>query len=154
MFAAHALWLERGRRRHDLLLRAVITGAPLAVFLLLRSQQRQGMHDLLSNRHWQWIPADWNALAQLPTLLFLISTALLGWQSWRQPRPLHTAMLLAFMCLWWMLPRIFLQPALLPTLSVAALLLLLAAMLQESFDMAFRDELTCFPGRRAFNTYQ
>lgn len=153
LFAAHALWPERGRRRQDLLLRSVITGAALALFLLLSSQQPQGMHDLLSNRHWQWLPTDWNALAQLPVLLFLIATALLGWQAWRQPRPLHTAMLLALLCLWWMLPRIFLQPALLPALSIAALLLVLAAMLQESFNMAFRDELTGLPGRRAFNTH-
>ena len=126
-------------------------GAALLVFLLLAAQQPQGMHDLLSNRHWRWIPADWNALAQLPALLFLLATAALGWQAWRHPRPLHTAMLLALLCLWWMLPRVFLQPVLLPALSSAALLLMLGAMLQESFHMAFRDELTGLPGRRAFN---
>ncbi|HCL42841.1 MAG TPA: GGDEF domain-containing protein, partial [Pseudomonas sp.] len=43
------------------------------------------------------------------------------------------------------------QPVLLPALSSAALLLMLGAMLQESFHMAFRDELTGLPGRRAFN---
>jgi hypothetical protein len=90
-------------------------------------------------------------LAQLPALLFLLATAALGWQAWRHPRPLHTAMLLALLCLWWMLPRVFLQPVLLPALSSAALLLMLGAMLQESFHMAFRDELTGLPGRRAFN---
>lgn len=151
LFAGLALWPERGRRRQDLLLRSVVWGAALLVFLLLAAQQPQGMHDLLSNRHWHWIPADWNALAQLPALLFLLATAALGWQAWRHPRPLHTAMLLALLCLWWMLPRVFLQPLLLPALSSAALLLMLGAMLQESFHMAFRDELTGLPGRRAFN---
>jgi len=121
------------------------------IFLLLATQQPRGMHDLLSNSHWSWIPADWNALAQLPALLFLLATAALGWQAWRHPRPLHTAMLLALLCLWWMLPRVFLQPVLLPALASAALLLMLGAMLQESFHMAFRDELTGLPGRRAFN---
>lgn len=153
LFAAHGLWPERGRRRQDLLLRGVASGAALALFLVLAIQQPQGMHDLLSDRHWDWLPADWNALAQLPALLFLLATAALGWQAWQQPRPLHTAMLLALLCLWWMLPRVFLQPALLPALSVAALLLMLAAMLQESFHMAFRDELTGLPGRRAFNEH-
>ncbi|KAF1013173.1 MAG: Diguanylate cyclase VdcA [Stenotrophomonas maltophilia] len=152
LFMLHALWPERGRRRRDLLLRGLVTGGALLVFLLLAQQLPQGMHDLLSNRHWRWLPASWNALAQLPALLFLLVTSLLGWQAWRQPRPLHTAMLLALLCLWWMLPRIFLQPALQPALSVAALLLVVAAMLQESFNMAFRDELTGLPGRRAFNT--
>ncbi len=151
LFAVHALWPERGRRRQDLLLRGIGSGTLLAIFILLAAQQPQGMHDLLSNRHFAWIPSDWNALAQLPALLFLAATAALGWQAWRRPRPLHTAMLLALLCLWWMLPRIFLQPALLPALSVAALLLMLGATLQESFHMAFRDELTGLPGRRAFN---
>lgn len=151
LFAVHALWPERGRRRQDLLLRAIITGVVVAAFILLAAQQPQGMHDLLSNWHFGWIPSDWNALAQVPALLFLLATAALGWQAWRRPRPLHTAMLLALLCLWWMLPRIFLQPALLPALSVAALLLMLAATVQESFHMAFGDELTGLPGRRAFN---
>ncbi|HHA2504830.1 TPA: diguanylate cyclase [Stenotrophomonas maltophilia] len=151
LFAGLALWPERGRRRRDLLLRGVASGTALLIFLLLATQQPRGMHDLLSNRHWSWIPADWNALAQLPALLFLLATAALGWQAWRHPRPLHTAMLLALLCLWWMLPRVFLQPVLLPALASAALLLMLGAMLQESFHMAFRDELTGLPGRRAFN---
>ncbi|MDH1231142.1 GGDEF domain-containing protein [Stenotrophomonas sp. GD03930] len=151
LLAGLALWPERGRRRQDLLLRGVACGLALAVFLLLAAQQPSGMHDLLSDRHWRWIPAHWNALAQVPALLFLLATAALGWQAWRHPRPLHTAMLLALLCLWWMLPRIFLQPVLLPALSSAALLLMLGAMLQESFHMAFRDELTGLPGRRAFN---
>lgn len=151
LFAGLALWPERGRRRQDLLLRSVVCGTALVIFLLLAAQQPQGMHDLLSSRHWAWIPADWNALAQLPALLFLLAAAALGWQAWRHPRPLHTAMLLALLCLWWMLPRIFLQPVLLAALSSAALLLMLGAMLQESFHMAFRDELTGLPGRRAFN---
>ena len=151
LFATQALWPEHGRRRRDLLLRGLASGAALAIFLLLALQQPQAMHDLLSNRHWPWLPATWTLLAQLPALLFLLATAALAWQAWRQPRPLHTAMLLALLCLWWMLPRIFLQPVLLPALAVAALLLMLAAGLQESFHMAFRDELTGLPGRRAFN---
>lgn len=151
LFGGLALWPERGRRRHDLLLRGLVWGVALMIFLLLAVQQPRGMHDLLSDRHWAWIPASWNALAQLPALLFLLATAALGWHAWRYPRPLHTAMLLALLCLWWMLPRVFLQPVLLPALSSAALLLMLGAMLQEFFHMAFRDELTGLPGRRAFN---
>ena len=81
LFAGLALWPERGRRRQDLLLRSVVCGAALMIFLLLAAQQPQGMHDLLSNRHWAWIPANWNALAQLPALLFLLATAALGWQA-------------------------------------------------------------------------
>lgn len=153
LFAVHGMWPERGRRRRNLLLRGLATVGGLTVFVLLAAQQPQGMHDLLSNRHWPWLPVHWNALAQLPAAVFLLATAALGWQAWARPRPLHTAMLLSLLCLWWMLPRVFLHPALLPALSVAALTLMAAAMLQESFHMAFRDELTGLPGRRAFTEY-
>ncbi|MCW8344339.1 GGDEF domain-containing protein, partial [Stenotrophomonas sp. SG1] len=45
LFAGLVLWPERGRRRQDLLLRSVVWGAALLVFLLLAAQQPQGMHD-------------------------------------------------------------------------------------------------------------
>ncbi len=151
LIALHGLWPERGRLRHDLLLRGVVSGAAVGVFALLAAQGPQGMHDLLSDHHWPWLPTGWSRLAQLPTLVFVLGLAGLAVQALRQPRPLHTAMLIALLVVWTMLPRVFLSPALLPALASAALLLLVSAMLQESFHMAFRDELTGLPGRRALN---
>ena len=60
-------------------------------------------------------------------------------------------MLLSLLCAWLMLPQVFRQPMALPVLSSVAMLLPVAAMLLESFHMAFRDELTGLPGRRALN---
>ena len=153
LFLLHGLWPERGRLRQDLLLRGVVSGTALGIFLLLATQVPDGMQALLSDRHLAWLPSDWNALAQLPALLFLITTVALAVQAWRRPRPLHTALLIALLCLWWLLPRVFVSPALLPAVSCMALLLIVSAMLQEAFHMAFRDELTGLPGRRAFNEY-
>lgn len=153
LFLLHGLWPERGRLRQDLLLRGVVSGTALGIFLLLTTQVPDGMQALLSDRHLAWLPSDWNALAQLPALLFLITTVALAVQAWRRPRPLHTALLIALLCLWWLLPRVFVSPALLPAVSCMALLLIVSAMLQEAFHMAFRDELTGLPGRRAFNEY-
>lgn len=151
LFLAHGLWPERGRLRQDLLLRGVGSGALVGVFCLLAWQGPQGMHDLLSNLHWAWLPNSWSRLAQVPSLLLLGAALALAVQAVRQPRPLHTAMLLALLVVWAMLPRVFLAPALLPALASAALLLIVSAMLQESFHMAYRDELTGLPGRRALN---
>jgi diguanylate cyclase (GGDEF)-like protein len=150
-FLVHGLWPERGRLRQDLLLRAALSGTAVGVFALLAMQAPQGMHDLLSDRHWPWLPTGWSMLAQVPTVVFLCAVSVLGVQVVRTPRPLHTAMLVALLVLWGMLPRSFLAPALLPALTSAALLLVISAMLQESFHMAFRDELTGLPGRRALN---
>lgn len=151
LFVLHGLWPERGRLRQDLLLRAVLSGLALGIFALLAAQGPQGMHDLLSNRHWAWLPTGWSRLAQLPTLAFVVAAITLSVQAVRAPRALHTAMLLALLAVWAMLPRIFLSPALLPALTSVALLALISAMVQESFHMAFRDELTGLPGRRALN---
>ncbi|MHC5147658.1 GGDEF domain-containing protein [Stenotrophomonas rhizophila] len=151
LFLLHGLWPERGRLRQDLLLRGVVSGTALGIFLLMAAQGPVGMHALLSDRHLPWLPSGWNALAQLPALLFAVTTVALAVQAWHQPRPLHTALLIALLCLWWMLPRVFVSPALLPAVSCMALLLVISAMLQEAFHMAFRDELTGLPGRRAFN---
>ena len=151
LFALHGLWPERGRLRQDLLLRGVVSGAAIGVFALLAAQGPQGMHDLLSDQHWPWLPTGWSRLAQVPTLLFVAAMIGLAVQALRQPRPLHTAMLVALLVVWAMLPRVFLSPALLPALASTALLLIVSAMLQESFHMAYRDELTGLPGRRALN---
>ncbi|MGH8038561.1 MAG: GGDEF domain-containing protein [Stenotrophomonas sp.] len=150
-FLAYGVWPERGRLRQDLLLRIALGATIVGVFALLAMQAPQGMHDLLSNRHWPWLPTGWSALAQLPSLALVGAAAVLTVQAVRTPRPLHTAMLVALLVLWLMLPRAFRVPSLLPALTSAALLLVIAAMLQESFHMAFRDELTGLPGRRALN---
>ncbi len=151
LFALHGLWPERGRMRQDLLLRGIVSGVAVGVFALLAAQGPQGMHDLLSNHHWPWLPTGWSRLAQVPTVAFVVALLGLAVQALRQPRPLHTAMLVALLVVWAMLPRVFLSPALLPALASTALLLLVSAMLQESFHMAYRDELTGLPGRRALN---
>jgi diguanylate cyclase (GGDEF)-like protein len=151
LFLLHGLWPERGRLRQDLLLRGVVSGTALGIFLLLAAQGPDGMQALLSDRHLAWLPGGWSALAQFPALLFVVTTAALAAQAWRRPRPLHTALLVALLCLWWMLPRVFVSPALLPAVSCMALLLITSAMLQEAFHMAYRDELTGLPGRRALN---
>lgn len=151
LFLLHGLWPERGRLRQDLLLRGVVSGTALGIFLLLAAQGPDGMQALLSDRHLAWLPGGWSALAQFPALLFVAATAALAVQAWRRPRPLHTALLVALLCLWWMLPRVFVSPALLPAVSCMALLLITSAMLQEAFHMAYRDELTGLPGRRALN---
>ena len=152
LFALHALWPERGSRRQDLLLRATPVVWPAwRSSSCLRCSARRACTTCCRTSTGPRCRPTGTALAQLPTVAFVVAPLALGWQAWRQPRPLHTAMLVALLCLWWMLPSVFLPPALLPALASTALLLMVAATLQESFHMAYRDELTGLPGRRALN---
>jgi diguanylate cyclase (GGDEF)-like protein len=69
----------------------------------------------------------------------------------RAPRPLHAAQLVGLCGLLWMLPNTFILPYVLNVMSSQIMLILVAAVAHEAYQMAFRDELTGLPGRRALN---
>lgn len=153
LFVLEGLWPERGRTMHDIVIRLITSVGLVATFTMLAFQQPDGMHELMSQTHWPAIDTGLSALAQLPAMMFLAALAGLTWQAWRQPRPLHIAMPLALICMYAMLPRIFFSPALLSVLPIVGMVLIISALVQESFELAFRDELTGVPGRRALNEY-
>jgi diguanylate cyclase (GGDEF)-like protein len=97
------------------------------------------------------MPLHLSSLPTLPTLAIYIAVLVLGVQAVWTPRTEHTAMLLAAVCLAAMLPRVFLNAATLPVGCTFILLLLSGSIIQETFRMAFRDELTGLRGRRALN---
>lgn len=151
VFLVEGLWPERGRVRWEIVVRGLTLACVIGAFALLAWQNPDGMTGLLAARRWPWLPLEWTRLAQLPALAWLVAVLALAVQAVRRPRPLHTAMLLSLLCAWLMLPQVFRRPMALPVLTSAAMLLPVAAMLLESFHMAFRDELTGLPGRRALN---
>jgi predicted signal transduction protein with EAL and GGDEF domain len=53
--------------------------------------------------------------------------------------------------LFWMLPQTFILPFTLNIMCSQVMLMIAAAVAHEAYQMAFRDELTGLPGRRALN---
>ncbi|MDX5372858.1 MAG: GGDEF domain-containing protein, partial [Pseudomonadaceae bacterium] len=51
----------------------------------------------------------------------------------------------------WMLPNTFILPHALQVMSSLVMLMIVAAVVHEAYQMAYRDELTGLPGRRALN---
>ena len=151
LFALMGLWPEHGRPRRDIGLRLLGIGVLLLPFALLAGQDADGMQRLLSDTHWPALATGLSPLAQLPGWLFVVALALLGWQVHRQPRPSVLAAVITLAGLYLMLPRIFISPVLLVSISIALMVLVISAVVQESFDLAFRDDLTGLPGRRALN---
>ena len=151
LFAGMAFWPERGRPRRDIGLRCLALACVLLPFSLLAQQHPEGMQRMISDVHWPALQTDISALAQLPGWLFLLLGAALGWRAHRRRRPSDIVALLALLCMYVMLPRIFMTPAVLVTAPLVAMALLICAVVQEAFDLAFRDDLTGLPGRRALN---
>jgi GGDEF domain-containing protein len=107
----------------------------------------------LAEIRWPALHGSWMSLIQLAYPVFVIAALLLLVQYLRQPRPLHAAQLLGLVGLLWMLPKVFIEPQALNIMSSQVMLIIAAAVAHEAYQMAFRDELTGLPGRRALNEH-
>lgn len=151
LYALYGCWEERSHLLQDIFARALVLLAVGAVALGLARRYPQGIAEWLAQIHWPSLHASWMSLAQLVYLMFLIAFIALLVQYLRRPRPLHAAQLVGLIGLFWMLPQVFILANALQVVSSMVMLMLVAAVAHEAYQMAFRDELTGLPGRRALN---
>jgi diguanylate cyclase (GGDEF)-like protein len=151
LYALFAVWRERSHLLQDLVARAAVLLATSGVALALARRFPEALQAWLSGLQWPFWQASWMSLLQPAYPLFLLAFAALLWQYLRQPRPLHAALLVGICALLWMLPHTFLLPHALKVASSGVMLMVVAAVAHEAYQMAFRDELTGLPGRRALN---
>jgi GGDEF domain-containing protein len=151
LYSLYAAWQERTHLLQDLVARAAVLLAVGAVAVGLAQRFPDALLHGLSRVRWPALQFDWLALAQLAYPAFALGLILLLVQYLRAPRPLHAAQLLGLCGLLWMLPNTFILPNALTVMSSQIMLILVAAVAHEAYQMAFRDELTGLPGRRALN---
>ncbi|WP_277374925.1 GGDEF domain-containing protein [Pseudomonas sp. AA-38] len=151
LYTLYGCWQERSHLLQDLFARALVLLAVGAVALGLARRYPQGIADWLVQVHWPALHGSWMSLAQLSYGMFLVAFIALLVQYLRLPRPLHAAQLVGLLGLLWMLPQVFILPHALQVMSSMVMLVLVAAVAHEAYQMAFRDELTGLPGRRALN---
>lgn len=151
LYTLYGCWQERSHLLQDLFARALVLLAVGAVALGLARRYPQGIADWLVQVHWPALHGSWMSLAQLSYGMFLLAFIALLVQYLRLPRPLHAAQLVGLLGLLWMLPQVFILPHALQVMSSMVMLVLVAAVAHEAYQMAFRDELTGLPGRRALN---
>ncbi|MFK4075707.1 GGDEF domain-containing protein [Ectopseudomonas khazarica] len=151
LYALYGCWEERSHLAQDMLARALVLLAVSAVAFALGRRYPQGIADWLAQIHWPALHGAWMSLAQLTYLVFLVAFVALLVQYLRRPRPLHAAQLVGLVGLLWMLPQVFIMTHALQVMSSMVMLMLVAAVAHEAYQMAFRDELTGLPGRRALN---
>ncbi|VXC98494.1 GGDEF domain-containing protein [Pseudomonas sp. 8Z] len=151
LYALYGCWEERSHLAQDLFARALVLLAVSAVASSLARRYPQGIAEWLAQIHWPSLHGAWMTLAQLVYLIFLLAFVALLVQYLRRPRPLHAAQLVGLAGLFWMLPQVFILANALQVMSSMVMLMLVAAVAHEAYQMAFRDELTGLPGRRALN---
>ncbi|QQZ41642.1 GGDEF domain-containing protein [Pseudomonas sp. SK3(2021)] len=151
LFGLFAAWQERTHLFQDMVARFAVLLAFGSVALGLEQSYPQALLAWLAEIRWPALHGAWMSLIQLSYPVFLATFLLLAVQYWRNPRPLHAAQLVGLLGLFWMLPKTFILPFTLNIMCSQVMLMIAAAVAHEAYQMAFRDELTGLPGRRALN---
>ncbi|TVT86699.1 GGDEF domain-containing protein [Pseudomonas sp. H3(2019)] len=151
LYGLFAAWQERTHLFQDMVARFAVLLAFGSVALGLEQSYPQALLMWLSEIRWPALHGAWMSLIQLSYPVFFASFVLLAYQYWRNPRPLHAAQLVGLLGLFWMLPKTFILPFTLNIMCSQVMLMIAAAVAHEAYQMAFRDELTGLPGRRALN---
>ncbi|WP_028238152.1 GGDEF domain-containing protein [Stutzerimonas azotifigens] len=151
LYGLFGAWRERTHLVQDGLARVAVLVAMVGVAAALARRFPDGLLEWLVAVRWPALQADWLALAQIVYPVFLLVALVLAVQYLRRPRPLHAAQLVGLVGLLLMLPAVFQRPGALNVLTSQVMLILVVAIAQEAYLMAFRDELTGLPGRRALN---
>ena len=151
LFGLFAAWQERTHLFQDMVARFAVLLAFGSVALGLEQSYPQALLLWLSEIRWPALHGAWMSLIQLSYPVFISAFLLLAWQYWRNPRPLHAAQLVGLLGVFWMLPQTFILPFTLNIMCSQVMLMIAAGVAHEAYQMAFRDELTGLPGRRALN---
>lgn len=147
VYTINAMWSERSSMLIDVALRVGLMAAGAAIIALAG---KDGVDELFSTIALQGTLARMGVPAE--ALIALLATGLtLTLLLLRYGRPQQAGQWLGFVCMAWALPRGAAQPLELVLMSAAALTSLCISLAHEGFHMAFRDELTGLPGRRALN---
>ena len=128
-----------------------LAGQALAVFWMVRYPQDYGaVPELIARPLSRWSLVGQAALSDTGLLLFVLAGLLIAIRAVRRRYPIDVALLGTLIALAIALNRI--ESPFVPALFVtAAVLLLTIAVLQDSHSMAFSDDLTGLPSRRALN---
>ena len=151
LFSIYALWQEKTHLFRDFVARGAVLLAVGSVALALEQSYPQAVLNWLAEIRWPALHGSWMSLIQLSYPMFLIGFLSLAAQYWYQPRPLHAAQLVGLLGMFWMLPQTFILPFTLNIMCSQVMLMIAAGVAHEAYQMAFRDELTGLPGRRALN---
>ncbi len=145
-----ALMREKGICGVSGKMRVLFVGCQLLLLWLTLRHGSQALWGFLSRPILRLSVLQSLPLPQLSALLLLTAMAVILWRVWQQPAPVEGALFgvaIAFGALlgWPLVPSVT------TVFSGAASLVLVLAIIQDSHNMAFRDDMTGLPSRRALN---
>ncbi len=151
LFGLYGAWQERTHLLQDMVARGAVLFAVGSVAVALEQSYPEALLAWLADIRWPTLHGQWMSLIQMVYPLFIGVFILLVVQYLRAPRPLHAALITGLLGIFWMLPQTFILPFTLNIMCSQVMLMIAAAVAHEAYQMAFRDELTGLPGRRALN---
>ncbi|MDP9523091.1 GGDEF domain-containing protein [Pseudomonas putida] len=151
LFGLYGAWQERTHLLQDMVARGAVLFAVGSVAVALEQSYPEALLTWLAEIRWPTLHGQWMSLIQMVYPLFIGVFLLLVVQYLRAPRPLHAALITGLLGIFWMLPQTFILPFTLNIMCSQVMLMIAAAVAHEAYQMAFRDELTGLPGRRALN---
>lgn len=151
LFGLYGAWQERTHLLQDMVARGAVLFAVGSVAVALEQSFPEALLAWLADIRWPTLHGQWMSLIQMVYPLFIGVFILLVVQYLRAPRPLHAALITGLLGIFWMLPQTFILPFTLNIMCSQVMLMIAAAVAHEAYQMAFRDELTGLPGRRALN---
>jgi diguanylate cyclase (GGDEF)-like protein len=151
LFGLFGAWQERTHLLQDLFARGVVLFAVANVVVALQESFPDALLTWLAQIRWPALHGQWMSLTQMAYPLFIGVFILLVVQYLREPKPLHGALVTGLLGIFWMLPQTFILPFALNIMCSQVMLMIASAVAHEAYQMAFRDELTGLPGRRALN---
>ncbi|WEK30677.1 MAG: GGDEF domain-containing protein [Candidatus Pseudomonas phytovorans] len=151
LFGLYGAWQERTHLLQDMVARGAVLFAVGSVAVALEQSYPEALLSWLAEIRWPALHGQWMSLIQMVYPLFMGVFILLVVQYLRAPRPLHAALITGLLGIFWMLPQTFILPFTLNIMCSQVMLMIAAAVAHEAYQMAFRDELTGLPGRRALN---
>ena len=151
LFALFGAWQERTHLFQDMVARFAVLLAVGSVALGMEQSYPQATLAWLVEIRWPALHGSWMSLIQMSYPVFFLAFVVVVVQYLREPRPLHAAQVTGLIGIFWMLPQTFILPFTLNIMCSQVMLMIAAAVSHEAYQMAFRDELTGLPGRRALN---
>jgi GGDEF domain-containing protein len=145
-----AFWQEKGSLVTDLPTKLMTLGAQIFAIWLICEYQHQPTLYFLTQMVWPALHPDWVNMSPIGFYSFFFSMlAMLGLLFW-QPSTINVTLFSALIILFIVSQQILI-PGYLSVFMFLAGALLVGAIVHETFNMAFKDDLTGLPGRRALN---
>ncbi len=148
--ALFAYWSEKGSFLTDILSKVFVLSSQIAVIVLLSNYQYLPALEILTLMAWPLDYPSWLNISPLSFISFILAFTFVFIKTCRQPTKTNSALLFSLLCLFFAFQQL-LHPGYLVILMAASGLFLMGSMIHEGLHMAFKDELTNLPGRRALN---